>query len=83
MGDASGLAGLLALELFFVFGGAWYFRYGLKRGVIEKRVERHGRVYEGSQAMWLGIAAMSVGVAAWVTAFGLWYSWRHGLLQWH
>jgi len=72
----------LALAMFFGLGGVYFVRLGVRRGLIEKRIEQLGHVHTGAMAVMIGVYSVVLGVGSLVAcAVIAWKGW-HGTLKW-
>jgi len=59
-------------------GGGYMLFLGIKGGIVDRRVKRGGRVYEGEDAIRVGIIWIALGVMFWGFAWLTWWVWATG-----
>jgi len=80
--DWSLLACVLGFEVMFAVIGTFLIWRGIKKGFVQRRYEHHGRIFEGNDAMRLGIVTILVGLFVWVAVGLMSWAWVRGRITW-
>jgi len=66
--DCKLVISIVGLELLWLFGGGLCLYIGIKKGFIERRMERRGQVFTGPEAVLAGVFHLFLGALSWSAA---------------
>ena len=82
MTDYRLVAAVLCLEAFWIVFGSACGVVAVKKGFIDRRIERRGKVLTGQTAVLAGLIYLFIAALGWAAAVLTAWSWFKGRLHW-